>query len=264
MSSVYVEFLKKSFQQRYVYRANSYFYILSSLFTLFIQISIWSALYSKKSVIDGISFKDMVNYVIINMLVLSLTKSNIGNKMANKVRDGSIAADFIRPISIKHYFISEQLGENCFHTLFNTLPVCIFSAVFLKFGITLNFFILVLFIISVINGVVLIYYINYTFGLLAFWFKNSLYVNWFLGAFFSLFGGTFVPLWFYPSLLYKMSKVLPFRLVSFEPISIYLGKLSTVESVKVIVVQFLWIILLMIIEKFIWKKAQMLITVQGG
>lgn len=92
MNNVYIGFLQKSFQRKYFYRANSYINILGSIFSLFIQISVWQALFRKHATVSGVTLYDMVNYVIINMVISSLIWSNAGNKMAEKVRDGSIAA----------------------------------------------------------------------------------------------------------------------------------------------------------------------------
>ena len=262
--SAYVEFLKKSFRQRYIYRANTYINILSALFKLFVQISIWYALLSKNGSIKGISFQDMVSYVIINMLVLSLIHSNMGSRLAQKVQEGSIAIDLIRPVTLKYCLLAEELGENCFRTIFITLPVCIVSVIFLKFQLPDHPIDTLLFIISIINGIILIYYINYTLGLLSIWFGTSFYIDWFLAAFFELFAGTAVPLWFYPDFLYKISNILPFRLVSFEPIAMFLGKTSFISSLEIIILQIIWIIILILLEKFIWTKAQDKIIINGG
>lgn len=261
--SVYIEFIKKSFQQRYTYKVNTYIYLLGSLITLLIQINVWYALLGERSV-KGITFDDMINFVIINMIVRSLTYSSIANRLAEKIQNGLIAIDFIRPINLKYYLISEEIGRNCFNAIFNSIPVCMVAIVFFKFQLPVSTMGLILFIISILNGMSLILFLNYVLGLLCFWFKTAFSINWFLNACTALFSGFVVPLWFYPEWLLNISKVLPFRLISFEPISIYLGKLSVAESVKVIIIQYIWIIILLILEKVIWKKAQRIITVQGG
>jgi len=264
VKSVYFSFMKKAFQQKYIYRSDSYIYIFTSLLSFFVQISIWFALYSGKESVNGITLPDMMNYVIINLIVSSFTRSNMGNRLATKVSDGSIEADFVRPVNFKYYFIFEQIGENLFYTVFGTIPICIIAALFLQFKFSIDVIKLLLFFISLFNGIILIYFINYTFGLLSFWFKTALYATWYIRACFDLFGGTFVPLWFYPSFLLKISSYLPFRLISFEPISIYLGKYTNAESLQIILLQLFWIVVFLLIEKVIWARAQKIITIQGG
>lgn len=262
--NVYLEVAKKSFKQRYAYRSNTYMFILTSVFQLFIQISIWSALYGKSGSVDGISLVDMINFIIITTVMDSLVRSRIADRLAMKIQDGSIGGDFLKPITLKYYLMMEQVGENVFYTLFTTLPVCLVASIFLGFRLPDSIVTIGLFFISSVLGIILILYINYILGLLAFWFKTSFYVRWFLSAFFLVFGGNMVPLWFYPDLLYRISLILPFRLVSFEPIQIYLGKLSTQEAINIILLQGVWLLGLFMMEKIIWNKAQEIVTVQGG
>lgn len=264
MLGVYLEIIKKSFQQRAVYKIDSYLSIIGSLITLFIQISLWYALMGNGGSINGISFQDMFNYLIINTVVLALVYSNAGNELAKKVQDGSVAIDLIRPVSLKYFLLSQDLGNNLFVVVFNVLPVCLVSIAIFGFRLPSDIIRLCLFVLSLVNGVIIIFLINYIFGLLAFWLKSTWYIPWYTGALFKLFGGTFVPIWFYPGFLQRISEVLPFRLVTFEPISIYLGKLPLVSSAYVIFYQLIWIAVLNIAEKMVWNRAQSKISIQGG
>ncbi len=264
MLEVYHEIIKKSFQQRAVYKIDSYLSIIGSLITLFIQISLWYALMGNGGSIGGVSFQDMFNYLIINTVVLALVSSNAGNELAKKVQDGSIAIDLIRPVSLKYFLLSQDLGNNLFVVVFNVLPVCLVSVAIFGFSLPSDVIRVCLFLLSLVNGIIIIFLINYIFGLLAFWLKSTWYIPWYTGALFKLFGGTFVPIWFYPGFLQRISEALPFRLVTFEPISIYTGKLPLGSSAFVIIYQLIWIIVLNMAEKIVWKRAQSKISVQGG
>lgn len=261
---IYIAFLRQSFKERFAYRMNSYLMLLSTSIKLLILVSVWSILLKNNIVVKGIDLQNMISYVIIITLIESLTRSNMGFRMAEKVRDGSIAIDLIRPVNFKFYLFAEDLGDNCFRLVFSALPACIFVGILFGFTLPDQAATLPLFLISLVNGLILIYYINYLLGLLSFWFKDSEYVEWFLHAFMTLFAGGIVPLWFYPDLLYKISKFLPFRLVMFDPLSIYLEKVSYGGSLKIILSQIAWIFAMMMLGKYVWKKAQEKITIQGG
>lgn len=261
---VYFKFWQMAFKQNYAYKANTYLYIISAIFGLVVQVSIWQALYQSKTIVDSISLSDMMSFVIINIAVSTLTYSSIGNKLADKIKDGSISSDFIRPVSLMYYMIAEEFGDSIYSMIFTFLPVCIVTAFFVPFRFPHSILAFGLFIFSLFLGIILMYYINYTLGLLAFWFKNSIYVNWFFGAFFTLFGGTAVPLWFYPKFLRNIANVVPFRFVSFEPISIFLEKVNLNGALNIIFKQLIWIMVFWVLEKFIWSKAQKVVTIQGG
>ncbi len=260
----YIEFFKRSFLQQYAYRINSFIQIASSMLKLFVQVSVWSALYHNTGEINGISLQDMISFLIINLIITSIANTNIGNQIGQRVSEGTIGIDFIRPVSFKFYLISEDMGAAFFKILFNVLPVCIFASLFWGVQFPARLSHIILFAVSMILGIALMYQIDYVLGLLAFWFKTAFYMEWFSRAFFELFAGTFVPLWFYPHVLYKISQYLPFRYVLFDPISIYLEKVSTGSANDIILVQLIWILLLQLIEYVMWNQIRSIVTVHGG
>ncbi|MFB9755208.1 ABC transporter permease [Paenibacillus hodogayensis] len=264
LKNVYVSFAEKSFRQRFVYRANSYFYIISSILRLSILISLWTALLGEGQVVKGTTLEDMTAFVVINMVVLSMTRSNIGNKLAQRFEDGTIATDFIRPVSLKYYLISEQMGENLYSAVFHIIPVCVISVLFLQFRWPDEPWQWAMFALTLLFGMWLVYQIHYVVGLLVFWLKTSMYTNWMLSALMELFAGSVVPLWFYPDLLYKLAMLLPFRFISFEPLAIFLGKTTLAASVQVAAMQLVWIFVLLLLEKAVWRQVQKKVIIQGG
>lgn len=260
---IYLEFAKQAFRERFVYRANAYMMIVSSFISLFILINVWRALYAGKSSVNDISFENMLHFIMLNMFIQPLIRSRIGQKIGEQVENGAISIDLIRPISFKGYFLAGQLGENVFNLLFTTIPA-VAVAIFIWGFQAPEAAMLPIFLVSLALGIVIMNQINYLFGLLAIWLKTAFFINFITSAVISLFAGSFVPLWFYPDLLYKLSMVLPFHLVSFQPIAIYLGKLTPAQGGAVITGQLIWIALLLGIEKWMWNKAQAKLDVFGG
>lgn len=262
--AVFFEFVRKSFQQRFVYRTNSYVTIVSAWLGLFVMVSAWRALYSGKTDVSGVTFDDMMSFIVINTLVASLIHSSMGQKIGERVEDGSISIDLIRPVSFKSYHMANQLGENLFALLFSTVPAVALAVVLWGFRLPDEPWRIALFLLSLTLGLLLMNQINYLFGMLAIWLKTSWFINAITGAAFDLFAGTFVPLWFYPGWLYAASQFLPFHLVTFQPISIFLGRLSIAEGWAVIGGQLAWLAGLWVLEKWMWAKAQDQIDIHGG
>lgn len=174
---IYWSFAEKSFRQKFAYRTNAYFYILSSILRLSILVSLWAALLGEGKVVKGTTYEDMIAFVLINMVTLSMIRSNIGNKLAQRFEDGSIATDFIRPVSLKYYLIAEQFGENLFSTIFHIIPVCLIGVIFLGFQLPDETWRFGMFLFTLLLGVILVYMLNYLIGLMVFWLKTSFYTN---------------------------------------------------------------------------------------
>jgi len=238
--------------------------MLGSLITIFISINIWLALFKDNISVRGVNISDMINFVVINAVISSLSWASIGRFIAEKVKDGSIIIDFIRPVNFKYYVFTEQIGQNCYHFVFGTILPCLIISNIYGFSLPHSPLLLLYFLCAFIFGIFLNFQIEYVLGLLAFWFKTSFYVDWFLGGFKTLFAGSFVPLWFYPKFLYDVSLIMPFRFVSFEPISLYLGKIPVGGEIRIITMQAVWLIMLLVLEKIMWQSIQEKVIIHGG
>ena len=261
---MYVMFMKNAFRENYIYRANTLIYIFTGTLGLLIQFNIWQAVYAAHGTVDNISLAEMLTYVILTAFVSPLTRSNIGFKLGEKIRSGEIAGDFIRPISLKWYLFADQLGNSVYDIFLQLIPTGVMLLLYQTFLPPKDFFHSGMFFLTILLGILLAYSLNYFLGLFVFWVKNYGFISWFLRAFTMLFAGSAVPLWFYPPALQAVANVLPFRFIAFEPISIYLGKTPVDEIWAVVVGQIIWIAVFLIASHLLWKKAQKVITVQGG
>jgi ABC-2 type transport system permease protein len=259
----YLEILKISYLSEYSYRANVIFSILRNSIVLFISINIWQALYGTKTTVNGIALSEMLNYLVITFFIRELTRSDIADTITAKIRSGAISTDFILPVSFFFNHIFEQMGKNLFNLVFSILPICMIAYFFFQFKIALSTHLL-LFIPSAILATILMLLISYTFSLFAFWFKSALFVRALINALLEIFAGAAVPLWFYPPWFFEVSMFLPFRLIFFSPVSIFLGKLSPAEALEVLGLQAFWIVLFFGLERLVWHRAQKIVTVQGG
>lgn len=258
------EIAKKALKVSVTYRLNTLFEVISVAFGFFVQICVWTALYSGRGSLNGINLRDMISYILVSSFVSALGYSGIAYKIAGQVKDGTIGNELIKPINYKHMIMFHELGENLFHSVFIRLPIVILFGIIIKAMLPASVISFVLFLISVIFGITIIYGLNFIYGILAFWLKTSEYVNFVSRALMTLFAGTFVPLWFYPQFLYNISKVLPFRFITFEPMQIYLGKVDLNGALYIIGFQIAWIIILTIIQKLMWQSVQRYLVIQGG
>ncbi|MFW6377732.1 MAG: ABC transporter permease [bacterium] len=262
--SLYLEYIKKIFQLKLTYRFNFIFSILTSMLWVYIQVNVWQALFLNQERVSGVSLDEMISFVVLNLFINGLTSTDIGQNLGESINNGEIANSLIKPLNIKFYFIAEDFGDKLFNIIFSIVPTCLLAIFLWGFTLPTLSLNLLIFIISLINAIIIMYSINYILGLLAFWLETSWYVSWYLRAFQSLFAGSLVPLWFYPDILYRISRFLPFRLVSFDPINIYLERISVSESLNVLYMQIIWVFTLFIIEKAIWYQAHKKIIIFGG
>lgn len=262
--STYLMFAKNAFRQNVIYRANTIIYAITSMLYLLIQFSIWQALYAARATVEQITLDQMLTYCVINQLARSFTSDQIGSNLGAKIHTGEIGGDFVRPINLKLYLIADQLGNSAYAFCFNFIPIVIITVLCGSFTLPASFIHGFAFVISLALGVFISYLISYALGLIAFWVKNNGFIGWLMRALTNLFAGSVIPFWFYPSALQKIAMVLPFRYMTFEPISIYLGRTATTEIFSTICMQMFWVAVIYLLGRFIWAKAEKRVIVQGG
>lgn len=250
-------------KSKIMYRVSTWIDIISALLIFFIQTSLWSALLTGNQT-NELSFEAMVPYVIIMYFSSTLTYINIAVVIENSIRDGSILYYLVTPINYRRYLLCSMIGENTFKACTNSLIIFIVSIFVYGIYLPESLINVLTFFISLILGIVLMFEITYVCGLLAFWLQRTWFIDWFIEAFTIFFGGTAVPLWFYPEILQKLTMILPFRYVSYEAINMYLGHYDINTCFSKILISVIWIIVLRIVGIVVWRRAQKRVEINGG
>ena len=94
----FVELAKRELQQAFVYRADWIFGFISSFFIIFIQVSIWKALYSGRGEVAGVTLTEMITYVLVARVVGTITRTRFIFDIEGDVRYGDIGMKLVRPV----------------------------------------------------------------------------------------------------------------------------------------------------------------------
>ena len=124
---VYMEFALKKFQNKMAYRLEFFMGIVNTIMTVVVYLCIYKALYGTNSQIDGITFSMVATNFVISM---GLSNAFQYNEMflQDKIHDGSITNEFLKPVSFIFRMLSENMGEGLFKICFNFLPALVFTA----------------------------------------------------------------------------------------------------------------------------------------
>jgi len=254
----------KNVRLQMMFRSNFLLSIAGSLLFVYVQVAIWQTLLMHRPDVSPVGIYAMITHIIISYALREASRTAFARAFDSKVNKGSIALDLIHPINPKNMMIAEQVSNNVRSILFTVIPMAVVSWFVWGFEVAANPAQLGLFAASAIFAVMLAFYIEYIFGMLVFWTRDYVYTSQLLSGLRSVFAGAVVPLWFYPEWLRTIGYFLPFRFMVFEPIQIFLATVSIEESVHILVWQAGWLVVLWVIERFIWSKIKNNIFVQGG
>ncbi len=259
----YIAFAKKSFLGRSAYRFDHFMSILNTCLQIFIFWGIYKALYAGREEVDGITMMMVTTSFILSMGLKAIFYIN-DYFLPDKVYDGSIANEFLRPVSFRGRMLAENAGNACFNLIFCFLPAVLVSAVILGIKAPANGMMFVLFLVSAALGYGILWTISFAVQSASFWAINIWSLATIKDVFVNVLSGTMIPLWFMPWWIYEILQFTPFPYIYFTPVQIYLGELSVKEILWQCSMQAGWIVVLFFIGNFIWKKGQKKLVVQGG
>lgn len=259
----YFAFARKCFLGRSAYRFDHLMSILSTCMQFFIFWEIYRALYGGQQEIDGITFT-MVTTNFVLSIGLGAVFSPNDYFLPEKIWDGSIATELLRPTSFKGRMIAENLGNALFDLLFRFLPMLIIALLTVGMSPPAGPVMFLLFICSALLGFGVLWAISFAVQMTAFWLINIWSLLTIKNVFVNVLSGSMIPLWFMPEWMSGILRFTPFASIYFTPVQIYLGTLSYSEIAFQCGIQILWIALIYWIGSILWEKGQQKLVVQGG
>ncbi len=260
----YIELMKRYFQQVFVYRIDALFGLFGGLMGIFIQVSIWKALYAGKGMVEGFDLAEMITYVLIVQIVRTAAEADFNRRIGGIIRTGEISMHLIRPVPFRSALFAERAGQTLAEFIIQLLPKLVIAA--LVFGIKPPASVLhgLAFVLLAVGAAILSYNIQFLEGLLCFWVISPVYANSLNNVFFGVLSGNRIPLPFFPRFVTAIAAYLPFRFVFYVPVSVYLGKIAATDLPQYILIQWVWIAAMMVLGRVTWSRAIRKLVVQGG
>ncbi|MCG7408504.1 ABC-2 family transporter protein [Paenibacillus sp. ACRRX] len=261
--STFLVISRQSFLNSLVFRANYFIDLITEFILVLLGIILWKALYNYGGANTPISLEQLVAYMALSRIIVRIDMEFVA-QIQQKVLNGEIAGELLRPIPLKVNMLFQEVGRFASTLLMRTLPIFLTVSLWIGVSLPKSFGSLFLFIISLFFSFLLVFYLNYIVALMAFWVTNLFSLSVFKDQTIRLLSGTLIPLWFFPKSLVAIVYVLPFAGIVFVPINIYLGNFDSIQSLKFIAIQVIWIVVFELLSKWVWKRAVQRICVNGG
>ena len=205
----------------------------------------------------------VTSYLISRGLSCVLTFEDFA--IPQKIWDGSISCELTKPLDLRKRIFFENLGNIVFSFLFVFLPVLLI--VVITFGIipTYSFTSFLVFLVSCMLGMGILWQISSIVQMLSFWTTHIWSISTIKRVIIDIFSGTLVPIWFMSDVLVNFIQYTPFYYIYFVSLQIYLGNYTSYNTViKSLVLQFVWLLLLMLLSKIMWNFGKKKIIINGG
>ncbi len=258
----YIEFAKKAIAREATYRFDVFTSIGSFVVRVYLLRMVWTALYAHNAAPGDLPLHSIITYSTVALLmglVLDIDQTSI---LHDKLHNGSIATDFMKPISVPLYLFSDGTGEVVFHA-FLILPALLLSLLLVHIDVPPPA-VLAAFGLSFLLGYFVGFFINFILNCVAFWTLEISAAQLILTWISDLLGGGIIPLILFPLALQKLIFVLPFAAMFSTPLLIYVGQIPPSRYLAAFGSQAVWLLLLAAGASIIWRAGARRVVVQGG
>jgi ABC-2 type transport system permease protein len=258
----YFEFAKKAFAREATYRMEVFTEVASLVVRVYLLRSLWTALYSQNAAPVDLPLHSMITYATVALLMSLILEVDGTRLIREKVREGTIATDLMKPISVPFYFFADGIGQTMLHAIL-VIPSLAFALLLVHIDVP-RAPVLGAFALSFALGYCVNFFLNFLMNSIAFWtletFAVQLIVRWVS----DLLSGQIIPLTLFPGLLGRIVLGLPFAAIYSTPLLIYVGIIPPARYASALLVQAMWLGTFAAVSAIVWRAASQRIVIQGG
>ncbi len=260
----YIYIARMKFMASMVYRFEFFASVFASGIMLFATVFLWKAIFHAFTKVDGLTESQMVTYAIFSSLLTTVFNVNVEKAMFDRILQGEIAIDFIRPTHVILSYLAEDIGIAASFFVSKFVPMLIMISIFYYKPMPESILALILSIISAMLSFGILWIIGAMMGLVYMKLYDLANIGFVKDAVIALLSGSIIPIWFFPERIRVVMSFLPFQYTYQTPLGIYIGKYSHYESLISMIIQAIWLCLLIIALNLMWRKYSKNILIQGG
>ena len=260
----YLYIIKTQIIKSMTYEFNVYGNIIMQTIIMITSAYFWRALYTDRSVVNGVDAGSMQTYIIISSALSVLLITNVERRIGHSVEKGSVATDMMKPISLFGMFLAEDIGSIIALIFQNMLPILLIGSLMIKVPVMADIRNLPMFVISVVESFLINWLIAALFGMMAFATINNNALIQVKKHLIRLLAGSIIPIWFFPESVSKVLSALPFVYIYQLPLSIYIGRGDRTTMISQMRIQFIWLVILSALFFYAQSRITRKVMVQGG
>ncbi|GGD87832.1 ABC transporter permease [Paenibacillus nasutitermitis] len=264
MTSAYLDLIRIRFLMMLAYRVNYYSGIVIYAINIGAYYFLWEAIFGDQEVLGGFTLGQMTTYVAVSWMARAFYFNNLDNEIANEIRDGSVAIQFIRPYNYLIVKLMQGFGEGIFRLLLFMVPGLMIACFLFPVQLPKDPGVWAIYFVMLVLSFLINTQINMLTGLFAFFVENNQGMLRMKRVLVDLFSGVIVPISFFPGWLAVTMKWLPFQAITYLPSSVFTGRVAGTEIIRVLGVQLIWFLVLILPIAWVWRQARYRLFVQGG
>ena len=214
--------------------------------------------------VQGYDVGAMLAFVWLGQGMLGLFNLNGRDVLGERIKNGDVVVDFLRPLSIQGAGLATFLGERLFTLLPRTLPTLTIGALTTGYALASGAAPYLLGALGVLLGMTVSYLCVYLLNIAGLWLVEvrGLQVAYMVvGGFMS---GMYIPVALFPDWLETIARATPFPSIMMTPLDVLIGRVHGTEALGLVAVQLAWVVVLGGLGALATAAGRRHLEVQGG
>jgi len=264
MLRFYVEVARTAFRRQVVYRWANLAGLLTNIVFGMIFSYVMIALYQVRSSAGGYDLIDALRYVWLVQSMVMIVMTFGWYDLMLTIRSGEVISDLSKPCDFYWYWFSREIGRSCYYLLYRGIPTYLAGMLLFRFGAPLDVRVWPIFLLSLSLGAMTGIAYRILFNIAAFWIIEARALGTLATVVALVFTGNYVPLPFFPGWLRAIADWLPFSGMMSVPAQVFLGKLIGLDLLINLIRQIGWLVLFIVLVRFVTIRAARRVVIQGG
>lgn len=233
---------KISWEQGLVYRLNFILWRVRSVLQLLLVYFIWWTVFQSQDQIFGYTQTSILTYIMVAALIRAVILSSRVIDVAGQISEGSVVNFLVKPLGFIQYYFSRDLADKLLNISFVIVELILLMYL-LKPPIIFQQdpFILILFVMATVLGLLLYFAIAFIIAMLAFWVENAWGPLFLVMILLEGFGGGLFPIDILPKTVYEIFLLTPLPYLIYFPARLYLGTLPLNEVIRGFIILSIWV-----------------------
>lgn len=256
-----------SMQSTMEYRMDFLLSLVSGFFAIIIQYFLWTAIFSSSTSAEvfGYHYNQMIVYIILAGILSKVMATGFEWEISADIKNGGLSRFLVQPIKYLPYRMMKFFGQKLMQLLMvSIISVIFFCAIGMNTETVFDAKLIILLLPAVILSLLMNCLLFYCFSSLAFWITEVWAVFVGLGVVSNILSGGIFPLDVFGSKIQAVFNFLPFQYIIYFPLNILCGKLSTSDIRYGIMIQCIWVFVLSVLSKLLWKMGMKKYIAVGG
>lgn len=263
--STYWAVAAAAFRQYSTYRMATAAGVFTNIVFGLIRASIlFAAIASAGGELNGYTLAQAATYVWLGQALLAPIEAFGTREVSQRVHQGEIAIDLLRPISFLGLYYAQKLGRSGFLLLGRGLPPLLAGALLTGLALPEDPLSCLLGVVSVLLAITLAFLADMMVNLAAFWLLETRGLTIVYNALMNLLSGFLIPILWFPDWLLALARATPFPSMVQTPIDTLSGRVPPGEALGLMATQLAWVAVLAVAAQLMLRAGVRNAEVQGG